>query len=134
MSRSVVHAERRGEVKSVDTQLTFGPSRAIDSQAAVKRVDNHWILPLIQRAIDRTMQRKEAAYLLGIDQAQLTRQLSGEGHLSALRLGSLPRDFWVGLRDELNVHFGLLDRAELIEQGEALIDRGRQLLAKAAQR
>ena len=93
-----------------------------------------WVLTLIGRAIDRTMARKEAAYLMGIDQGNLTRQLYADGHLSALRLGALPEQFWLALADELRGHFGMLDRTQLIEQGEALIDRGRQLLAKAAQR
>ena len=42
--------------------------------------------------------------------------------------------YWRNVVDELNVEFGIVDRAELIAQGEALIDRGRQLLAKAAAR
>lgn len=105
-----------------------------DRQGSINLDTCRWILPLISRAIDRSMPRKEAAYLLGIDAAQLTRQLAGDGHLSTLRLGALGQDFWITLADELRAHFGFLDRAQLIEQGEALIDRGRQLLAKAAQR
>jgi hypothetical protein len=93
-----------------------------------------WILPLIAAAIDATLPRKEAAYLLGTDQSSLTKQLKGELHLSVFRMGALPEKFWLALADALREHYGLLDKATLIEQGEALIDRGRQMLAKAAQR
>lgn len=97
-------------------------------------VGGDWVLPLVGQAIDAVMQRKEAAILMGMDASQLTKQLHAEGHLSVRRLGALPERFWLALASELRAHFGLLDRAQMIAQGEALIDRGRQLLAQAAAR
>ena len=131
MSVSVRAERRSGEVKSLDLPLIGATPQG---QPTVNPVDSAWILSLIARAIDRTLSRKEAAYLMHLDQGQMTRQLSGDGHLSALRLGALPEQTWLALADEIREHFGMLDRTQLIEQGEALIDRGRQLLAKAAQR
>jgi hypothetical protein len=129
---ATVTAKRRPvEVQSLDLPLIGAVPKG---QAAVNCEAGHWILPLIGNAIDRTMQRKEAALRMGIDQALMTRQLSGDGHLSVPRLGTLGPTFWTVLADEIREYFGMLDRAQLIEQGEALIDRGRQLLAKAAQR
>lgn len=131
MQTSLARDRRPAKVQSLDLPLIGAVPKG---QAAVNCEEHRWILVLIGRAIDRSMQRKEAAVLMGIDQALLTRQLAGDGHLSALRLGALPQLFWLTLADEIREHFGMLDRAQLIEQGEALIDRGRQLLAKAASR
>lgn len=93
-----------------------------------------WILRVIDRSLQRSLSVKEACAALGIDKSQLRRQLDGDGHLSVYRLGALPEVFWRSMLDELRVEFDMADRAALIEQGEALIDRGRQLLAKAAAR
>lgn len=134
MKASVARRLDQLEGKPVDAQLRLGPMGVTGSQSTVNLVACRWILPLFGRAIDRTMQRKEAAILMGVDTAQLSRQLSGEGHLSALRLGALPDTTLLALADELREHFGMLDRQQLIEQADALHDRARQLYAKAAQR
>lgn len=118
-SLSARHAQE--EVKPFDLPLIGAVPKG---QAPVKALDGHWILPLIGKAIDRTMQRKEAAILLGIDHGQMTRQLGGDGHLSALRLGGLPQEFWVALIDELRGHFQLDDPAARISQASELITRG----------
>lgn len=131
MSTTVASARRPREVQSLDLPLI---GAAPSSQSAVNCDAGDWILPILASTLDRTMPRKEAAITMGIDAAQLSRQLAGDGHLSVRRLGALGEPFWRQLSDELRIHFGLLDRAQLIAQGEALIDRGRQLLAQAAQR
>jgi hypothetical protein len=131
MAATVPSDRRAVPVKSLDLPLIGAVPKG---QTKVNSDDGRWILALIGRAIDRAMSRKEAAIRMGVDQGLMTRQLSGDGHLSALRLGVLPEAFWLALADELRDHFGMLDRAQLIEQGESLIDRGRQLLARAAQR
>lgn len=122
------------EVRTSDPQSTLPLIGAAKGPIAVDLPDGEWILPLIERAIDRSMSRKEAAILMQQDLSLLKRQLKGDGHLSVKRLGALGESFWSALKDEISNYFGLLDKAELIAQGEALLDRGRQLLAKAAQR
>jgi len=131
MASMVSTGTRRPEVKTLDLHRI---GAAPDSQAAVNSPAGDWILPILMRALDRTMPRKEAAFHMGIDAAQLTRQGNADGHLSVRRLGALGPSYWRHVVEELSIEFGLLDRADLIAQGEALIDRGRQLLAKAAQR
>ena len=105
-----------------------------EGQASINLVENRWILPLIGTAIDRTMQRKEAAMLLGLDAGQMTRQLQGDGHLSALRLGGLPREFWIALVQELRTHFRLDDPAERVQQAVDLIGRGMAALIAETKR
>lgn len=93
-----------------------------------------WVLPIIGRSIDRVMSRKEAALLMGIDQSQLTRQLSGRpgcGHLSTLRLGALPPPFWAAFTAEIRIHFGISTRAEVRAQAEHHLEQARQLFALA---
>lgn len=119
------------EVKPLDLPL-IGAVRG--SQAPVKSVDAGWILPLIATAIDRTMQRKEAAILLGIDHGQMTRQLSGDGHLSALRLGALPQEFWVVLIDELRRHYNLDDPQARVQQATEMVSRGLAMLVSEVKR
>lgn len=131
MANSLPTVSRRTEVKPVELPL-IGEARR--SQAPVKPVDADWILPVLGRAIDRSMQRKEAAILMGIDAGQMTRQLSGEGHLSALRLGALPETFWVAVIDELRDHFGLNDPAERLGQAMDLVGRGMAMLVAEARR
>ena len=117
----MAEALRQAEGKSFDLPLIGAvPHR----QAPVKSLASGWILPLIAKAIDRTMQRKEAAILLGIDHGQMTRQLGGDGHLSALRLSGLPQEFWIALIDELRGHFKLDDPAARIQQASEMITRG----------
>lgn len=131
MGRSFAAAHRQSEVQPLDLPLI---GAAPKGQAPVNLVEHRWILPLIGNAIDRTMQRKEAAILLGLDAGQMTRQLGGDGHLSALRLGALPQAFWVALIDELRGHFQLDDPAVRVQQAMDLIGRGMAALVAEAKR
>jgi hypothetical protein len=119
------------EVKSLDLPLIGAVTKG---QATVKPLEAGWILPLIGKAIDRTMQRKEAALLLGIDHGQMTRQLSGDGHLSALRLGALPQEFWIALIDELRAHYKLDDPQARVQQAMDLVSRGMAMLVSEVKR
>ena len=131
MRSSMASAQRQAEGKSLDLPLIGATPR---HQAPVNAPDALWILPLIGQAIDRTMQRKEAAILMGMDAGQMTRQLSGDGHLSALRLGALPQTFWVALVDELRHHFKLDDPAERVQQAMEMVSRGMALLVGEVRR
>lgn len=131
MARSFSGAQRHSEVKPLDLPLIGATPKG---QATVNPVDAAWILPLIGQAIDRTMQRKEAAILLGLDAGLMTRQLQGDGHLSALRLGALPQAFWIALIDELRGHFKLDDPAARVQQAMDLIGRGMAALVAEAKR
>ena len=128
---SVPAPARRAEVKDVELPL-MGAVRG--DQAAVNLIDNRWILPLIGQAIDRTMQRKEAAILLGLDAGQMTRQLQGDGHLSVLRMGALPREFWIALVGELKTFYKLDDPAERVQQAVDLIGKGMAALIAETKR
>ena len=128
---SLARHRDQAEGKSLDLPLI---GAVPTSQAPVKSLDAGWILPLIGKAIDRTMQRKEAAILLGIDHGQMTRQLGGDGHLSALRLGGLPQEFWIALIDELRVHYKLDDPQARVQQAMDLVQRGIALLVTEAQK
>jgi len=129
MRHSVANGVRRPEVNSLDLPLI---GAAPDSQATVNEIAGQWILPIIADALDRTLPRKEAAYVMGMDAGQLSRQLAGDGHLSVKRLGALGDAFWRNVVSALQVHFGILTKADLIEQADALSARARQLYAKAA--
>jgi hypothetical protein len=59
---------------------------------------------------------KAAAISAQMDKAQLSRQLSGDGHLSVRRLALLPEDFWLALVDELRAYFKLDNDAERLER------------------
>ena len=131
MSPSVNRAERQAPVQSTELPL-MGAVR--DRQAPINLADNRWILPLIGQAIDRTMQRKEAAILLGLDAGQMTRQLQGDGHLSVLRMGALPREFWIALVQELKAHYRLDDPAERVQQAVDLIGKGMAALIAETKR
>ena len=131
MAPSVARRRDQAEGKSLDLPLIGAVPQG---QAPVKALDAGWILPLIGKAIDRTMQRKEAAILLGIDHGQMTRQLSGDGHLSAFRLGGLPQEFWIALIDELRGHFKLDDPQARVQQAMDLVQRGISLLVTEAQK
>jgi hypothetical protein len=131
MKSSLAASRRPEEVKPLDLPLIGAVPQ---SQAPVKAVDAGWILPLIGKAIDRTMQRKEAAILLGIDHGQMTRQLSGDGHLSAFRLGGLPQEFWIALIDELRAHYKLDDPQARVQQAMDLVSRGMAMLVSEVKR
>jgi hypothetical protein len=131
MSASVARRQGLAEDKPLDLPLIGAVGTG---QAPVKSLDHGWILPLIGKAIDRTMQRKEAAILLGIDHGQMTRQLGGDGHLSALRLGGLPQEFWIALIDELRSHFQLDDPHARVQQAMDLVSRGMAMLVSEVKR
>jgi hypothetical protein len=75
-----------------------------------------WILPLVQRAVERSVGHKAAALDAGMDKGQWSRQLAGDGHLSIRRLGLLPQEFWLELIDELRAHFKLDNDRERLER------------------
>ena len=131
MGSSLRARTHHADVKPLDLPLIGAVPQG---QSTVKALDAGWILPLIGQAIDRTMQRKEAAILLGIDPGQMTRQLGGDGHLSALRLGSLPEAFWIALIDELRRHFKLDDPSARVQQAMDLIGRGMAALVAETKR
>jgi hypothetical protein len=113
MSASLARDRRPVEDLALDLPLIGAtPPR----QTTVNPIAADWILPLIGRAIDRVMQRKEAAITMGMDQAQMTRQLSGDGHLSIRKLGLMPEAFWLALIDELRAHFKLDDDSQRLDR------------------
>lgn len=113
MGTSLSNAARRVEVKPLDLPLIGAtPNR----QETVKPLDGDWLLPLIGKALDAVMQRKEAALTMGLDAGQMTRQLTGDGHLSARRLGMLGEDFWRALVDQLSEYYGWDDEAAQLER------------------
>lgn len=129
MRSSVAPGTRRPEVNSLDLPLI---GEAPNSQAVVNSTDGDWILPILMGALDDTMPRKEAAIVMDMDAAQLTRQGSGDGHLSVRRLGRLGDAYWRNVHTRLAVHLGILSKADLTQQADALMDRARQLYSKAA--
>jgi hypothetical protein len=113
MSASVSRDRRPAQVNSLDLPLIgAAPSR----QPAVNSGDDTWILPLITRAIERSVGHKDAAITAQLDKAQLSRQLAGDGHLSVRRLALLPESFWLELIDGLREHFKLDNDAERLSR------------------
>lgn len=72
---------------------------------------------------------KEAAFHMGIDMGQLSRELSGTGHLSARRLALLPKEFqqWFSLvRYERLGAPSIVNAAERLKQSSvSSSDRGK---------
>jgi hypothetical protein len=104
-------------------------------QRTVNGVDltqGQWLLDLLKEAIDSAYTHKAAAIDMDIDKGQLTRQLSGDGHLALRRVGLLP-DYvicsWVG---RIQTRFGADDKAIRIERAMELIEKGRTMLAAEA--
>lgn len=61
----------------------------------------------VREALTRSgLSVKAAALTMGMDHAQLSRQLDGDGHLSITRLMALPPSFWRWFAVELAVHVG----------------------------
>lgn len=129
MRPSVANGHRHAEGNSLDLPLIGATP---NSQATVNSTDGDWILPILMGALDDTMPRKEAAILMDLDAAQLTRQGNADGHLSVRRLGRLGDAYWRNVVTRLQIHFGILSKTELIEQANALSDRAKALYAKAA--
>jgi hypothetical protein len=122
---------RQSEVQTLDLPLI---GAVPEGQSPVKRTTGDWVLPLYAKAIDRTMQRKEAAILMGIDGAQLTRQLAGDGHLSALRLGAMPPAFWMAFMDVLREHYGIDDKRDRVRQATEMLSNAMAMLIAETQR
>lgn len=104
MGRSVAHASDQHQVNTLDLPLIGATPR---SQQTVNSTDGAWILPLIVAAVEKSIGHKAAAIDAGIDKAQWSRNLAGDGHLSIRRLGLLGEEFWLALIDELRAHFKL---------------------------
>lgn len=131
MARSVAS----GRVQAEDKTLALPMLGAVPRTQApyTSPVEPQWLLDCVGRAIDRTLPRKEAAYLMGVDAGNLTHTLQGEGHLSAKRLAGLPQVFWIALIDELRGHFGITDQTE-VQRAIEDISRGLSILAARATR
>jgi hypothetical protein len=110
---TVANRQPKHQVNTLDLPLIGEAPR---SQQPVNGDDDQWILPLITRAIERSVGHKAAAISAQMDKAQLSRQLSGDGHLSVRRLALLPEDFWLALVDELRAYFKLDNDAERLER------------------
>lgn len=78
------------------------------SQPPVNDVVDPWFPRLIGDCAERHLTHKELCYALGgIDKGQASRQLDGDGHLSAKRIGNLPREVWLDVADGIKAHFGI---------------------------
>jgi hypothetical protein len=93
-----------------------------------------WFLAIVGAAIDRTMPRKEAAYLMGVDAGNLTHQLAGDAHLSAWRLGALPPPFFVALIDGLRAHYGIDEKRDRVRQASEMLSQAMAILIAETQR
>lgn len=108
MSRSSVSAARRQHEDKGDDLPLIGEARR--SQPAVNDVDDPWFPKLVGECATRHLAHKEICYALGgIDKGQATRQMQGDGHLSAKRIGNLPREVWIDVADGIKEHFGVSD-------------------------
>lgn len=137
MSTKVASAARPQEVPVGDPQGTLGfigeaRGASLGSWAPEDVEAAKWFLQIVDRAQQRTGSFKQFHGTLKQDKSLTRRQLDGDGHLSAARLALLGSDFWLAVADEIRHHFGVVDRAELVAKGEALMDRARVLFAKAA--
>lgn len=121
------------QVNALDRQLGLGPMGLPRSQEPIKSLDSGLIVAALIEALDNTMSRKEAAILMEKDQGQLSRQVQN-GHLTLADLAKLGDDYWRNVADALRAKFDLLDRAELVAQGERHMERARWFFAKAASR
>jgi AraC-like DNA-binding protein len=104
-------------------------------QRAVNDVDlakGQWILDLLKEAIDSAYQHKAAASDMGMDKSLLTRQLSGDGHLSLRRVGLLPDYVICSWAGRIQSRYGADDKAVRIERAMELIERGRTMLVAEA--
>lgn len=131
MAVTVAQSRRQAEGKALDLPLIgVAPS----SQATVNLLDGAWLLTLIGDAIDACMSRKEAAFLMRLDQAQLTRNLSGDGHLSVLRLSFLGERFFLALLDRLRTHFHLDDDTQRLDRALEGLSSSVKVIAEIARK
>lgn len=91
-----------------------------------KLVGGEWLMPLIERAIDRVMSRKEGAILVGLSEPEFSKQVSGtEGKsLNVRKLGALGDRFAVALADEIRESFGLNDPQARVQRAAEQITNG----------
>lgn len=105
-------------------------------QADGKLVAGDWLRPLVMRAVDRVMSRKEGALLCGLSEPEFSKQLTGtEGKsLNVLKLGALGERFVIAFADEIRAEFKLDDPAARIERAAELVTRGLALLVSEVKR
>lgn len=112
MARSSVARERSQHEDKGDDLPLIGA--VPPSQPPVNDVDDPWFPRLIGECANRHLAHKEICYALGdgeraMDKGQASRQLDGDGHLSAKRIGNLPREVWIDVADGIKAHFGMSD-------------------------
>jgi hypothetical protein len=135
MSPTSSAARAQREVKDAEPRLNGLLGAVRNTQTALNTVDGgEWFLSCVERAIDRVGQKKDAALTMGIDGGQLKNQLKGEGHLSARRLGLMPREFFEALIDELRIFYGLDDDAERLDRAIECVTRGMQQISAIARK
>lgn len=107
MGRSVARALDQHEGNSGDLPLIGATP---PSQRPVNDVDDPWFPRLIGEVAQRHLSHKEICFAFGgLDKGQVTRQLQGDGHLSAKRAGNLPAAVWLEIADGIKAHFGAGD-------------------------
>lgn len=93
-----------------------------------------WILPLIARAIERSVGHKAAAITAQMDKGQFSRQLAGDGHLSVRRLAMMGDAFWLELIDVLREHFKLDNDADRLDRALDAITSGLKVVGEIARK
>lgn len=134
MARTIAARIGHHQDNSLDLPLIGAAPARSGSQQTVNSVDDAWILPLVQRAVERTIGHKAAAISAGMDKGQWSRQLSGDGHLSVRRLGLLGEDFWLALMDELRAHFHLDDDADRLDRALDAVTSGMKVIGEIAKK
>lgn len=131
MSRSVAVRSEHMEGNHVAAPLP-GLIGAVQrkGQSDGKLVGGEWLMPLIERAIDRVMSRKEGALLVGLSEPEFSKQVSGaEGKsLNVRKLGALGERFAVALADEIRESFGLNDPHARVQRAAEQITNGLAML------
>ncbi len=136
-SSSVVRAERQAEANPLAERLPGLIGRVQNKgQDDGKLVAGEWFQPVVAKAIDRVMSRKEAAILLNLSEPELSKQVAGvDGKsLNVRKLGALGDRFVIALADEIRAHFGLNDPATVVTQAMDLVSRGMAMLVSEVKR
>lgn len=134
MSRSLAAGRRQQEDNAVGLPL-IGEARS--SQRAVNAVDlsrGQWLMDALRDAIQSAYSHKAASIDMGIDKAQLSRQLDGDGHLSLPRVAVLPPEVLCAWADRIRAHYGVDDRPSRVQMAMELIERGKSMLAAEVSR
>ena len=99
-----------------------------------KSVGGDWLLPVVAKAVDRVMSRKEASILCGLSESEFSKQISGsEGKsLNVRKLGALGERFLIAFADELRSFYGLDDPKARRERAVELVTLGLALLVSEA--